>query len=77
MIVEGSLISADEAFQIGLVTEVFPAAQLMERAFDYGVGIASQATIAIGMIKKCINKGLDTNLRDGLALEIESQDRAI
>jgi enoyl-CoA hydratase len=75
MIVEGALLSANEALEIGLVNKVFNSDELFNQTFDYAKALASQATIAIGMIKKCINKGLDTNLRAGLALEIECQDR--
>jgi enoyl-CoA hydratase len=75
MIVNGLLLSAEEALKIGLVHKVFDPDQLLNRTTDYAKGLATQATLAIGMIKRCINKGLDTNLMAGLSLDIECQDR--
>lgn len=75
MIIRGTLLSAEEALEIGLVSKVFNLDELLDRTFDYAKGLAGQATLAIGMIKRCINKGSDTNLMTGLSLDIECQDR--
>jgi enoyl-CoA hydratase len=77
MIVNGLLLSAEEALKIGLVHRVFDPDQLLSRTIDYAKGLSSQATLAIGMIKRCINKGLDTNLMVGLSLDIECQDKLL
>jgi enoyl-CoA hydratase len=74
MIIEGSLLSAEEALEIGLVHKVFNPAELFDQTFKYAEDLAKQATLAIGMIKKCINRGLETNVKAGLAYDIECQD---
>lgn len=74
LIVTGALLSAEEALEIGLVHKIFKQDELMEKTFEYAERLAQQATLAIGIIKRCINKGLDTNVKAGLAFDIDSQD---
>lgn len=69
MILTGEMISADEAHRIGLVDEVYPHDQLMEKVLQMAELIASKAPVAVQMSKECINKGLDMTLADGCELE--------
>jgi enoyl-CoA hydratase len=75
LIITGTLVSAEEALEIGLVHKIFEVDELMEKTFAYAENLAKEATLAIGAIKLCINRGLDTNMRTGLAFDIDSQDR--
>ena len=75
LIITGALLSAEEALEIGLVHKIFEADELMEKTFEYAESLAKQAPLAIGAIKLCINRGLDTNMKTGLAFDIDSQDR--
>ena len=74
IIVNGRLLKAEEALEIGLVHRIFEPDELADGAFDYAVTLAKQATLAIGVIKRCINFGLESNIKAGLAFDIDSQD---
>jgi enoyl-CoA hydratase len=75
MIIEGSLLSAEEALEIGLVHKIFEPNDLFDKTLAYAENLARQATVAIGTIKNCIHRGLDTNMKAGLAFDIDSQDK--
>ena len=69
LILSGEMISAQEAFRIGLVNEVVPAADLITRAEAILNKIASNAPIAIKFALEAANKGLETSQYQGLLLE--------
>ena len=69
LILTGDMIKADEALRIGLVEEVYPPDQLMDKAMELAQLIASKAPLAISMAKECINRGLDVSLAHGCDLE--------
>lgn len=72
LLFEGAQISAGEALNIGLIHKAFNREELMEKTVAYANKLANQAPIAIGLIKKCINEGVDADLKKGLALEREA-----
>ena len=53
----GKNITADEAYRIGLVEEVYPAEELMDKAMELAETIASKAPLAIEKIKLLIRGG--------------------
>src|SRR6266852_268514 len=69
LILSGGMISAQEAYRIGLVNEVVPAAELMTRAEALLQEITSNAPIAIKLALEAANKGLETSQSEGLLLE--------
>ena len=69
LILSGEMISAQEAYRIGLVNEVVPAADLITRAEAILKKIASNAPIAVKFALEAANKGLDTSQGEGLLLE--------
>jgi enoyl-CoA hydratase/carnithine racemase len=69
LILSGEMINAQEAYRIGLVNEVVPAADLIARAEAILKKIASNAPIAIKFALEATNKGLETNQSEGLLLE--------
>jgi enoyl-CoA hydratase/carnithine racemase len=69
LILSGEMISAQEAFRIGLVNEVVPAADLITRAEAILKKIAANAPIAVKFALEATNKGLDTSQGEGLLLE--------
>jgi enoyl-CoA hydratase len=69
LILSGEMISAQEAFRIGLVNEVVPAADLITRAEAILNKIASNAPIAVKFALEAANKGLETSQDQGLLLE--------
>ena len=63
-------VKAEEALRIGLVSAVYPQADLLPQAFKMGERIAGNAPIAIRNIKKAVNEGLDLPIDEAIALEI-------
>jgi enoyl-CoA hydratase/carnithine racemase len=69
LILSGEMISAQEAYRIGLVNEVVPAANLIGRAEAILKKIASNAPIAVKFVLEAANKGVETSQAEGLLLE--------
>src|ERR1700722_19432579 len=69
LILTGEMISAAEAYRIGLVNEVVPAADLIPRAEALLKQILSNAPVAVKFALEATNKGLETSQAEGLALE--------
>jgi enoyl-CoA hydratase/carnithine racemase len=69
LILTGETISAQEAYRIGLVNEVVPAANLIARAEAILKQIGANAPIAVKFSLEAANKGLETSQAEGFALE--------
>lgn len=64
-------IDAQEAYRIGLVNKVVPAAELMATAQKMAKKIMSKGSIAVQLCKAAINEGMDVDLDSGVAYEAE------
>ena len=80
LMVNGRLMTMDEAAAMGLVTEVWDDARLAGRSFreaiiDYAVTFTPphKASRAVGRIKRAVQSGLEAGFGEGLALERELQ----
>ena len=71
MMIKGLQITADEARDIGLVTEVFLPDELSEKSMDYAKRLALQATGAISRIKQCVLSGYREGFMKGLEKEVK------
>jgi enoyl-CoA hydratase len=69
IILSGEMISAQEAFRIGLVNELVPAAELITRAEAILKRIFSNAPVAVKYSLEAVNKGMETSQAEGLSLE--------
>ncbi len=69
LILSGEMITAQEAYRIGLVNEIVPAAGLIQRAEAILTKIAFNAPIAIKFALEATNKGMETSQSQGLMLE--------
>ena len=69
LILSGGMIDALEAHRIGLVNEVVPAGDLLNRAEAILKQIFANAPIAVKFSLEAVNRGLETNLAEGLSLE--------
>ena len=69
LILSGEMITAQEAWRIGLVNEVVPAANLISRAEAILKQIFANAPIAIKHSLQAVNKGMETSQDEGMALE--------
>lgn len=72
LMVTGRTVSPEEALAIGLVDRVFPAEELPAKTREYAEGLAKSATLAIGLIKLTVTRGLELPLDGGLAYEREA-----
>jgi enoyl-CoA hydratase len=69
LILSGEMIGAQEAYRIGLVNEIVPAANLIARAEEILKKIAANAPIAVKFALEAANKGMETSQGEGLLLE--------
>ena len=63
------MISAQEAYRIGLVNEVVPAASLIARVEQILKQIGSNAPVSVRLSLEAVNRGMDTSESEGFALE--------
>jgi 2-(1,2-epoxy-1,2-dihydrophenyl)acetyl-CoA isomerase len=66
-------LSANEAKELGLVNQVFPTTQFVERAREYAAGVAQGPTAALGYAKKL----LTLSAQNSLETQMEHERRAI
>ena len=71
IMITGRQVKADEALNIGLANEVVEPDALMARALELANSVARGATVATGLIKRAVDEGMQTDLAQGLALELE------
>jgi enoyl-CoA hydratase len=69
LILSGAIIDAGEAYRLGLINEIVPAAELTKRVEAILREILNNAPIAIAYALAVVNKGMDAELAKGLALE--------
>ncbi len=67
----GEQITAQRAYEIGLVNHVFPADQLMDETRKFALKLAARPSHALKMAKLAINYGYDLSLDNGLMLETQ------
>ncbi len=71
MILTGEMIDAQEAYRLGLVNEVYPAAELEAKTMELAGKIAEKSPVALAMAKTSVKNAARTNLREGLDQEID------
>lgn len=71
LLLTGAIIDAHEALRIGLVDEVVPAAELMDRGRALAAEIVALAPLAIAETIKVVDEGLDLPLDQALLREAE------
>ena len=69
LVLTGEMISADDAYRIGLVNEVTAPGDLLPRAEALAQKIIANAPLAIQYAMEAVNHGLDLTLAEGLYLE--------
>ena len=63
------MISADDAFRMGLANHVVPQAELIDYCKAMAGRIMKNGPFAVALAKQSINTGMDTDLHSGLKLE--------
>ena len=69
LILSGEMIDAQEAYRIGLVNKVVPAADLMAESEKLMRGILAMAPLAVRLCLEAVDQGYDMTLDEGLLLE--------
>lgn len=72
----GDVIDAQRALEWGLVNEVVPAAELMDRAHAYASRLAAMPTRALGLTKRAVYRATRVTLEDALEYEAQLQQAA-
>jgi enoyl-CoA hydratase len=69
LILTGEMIDAAEAYRIGLVNKVVPAADLAAESEKLVRGILAMGPLAVRLALEAVERGLDMSLDEGLLLE--------
>jgi enoyl-CoA hydratase len=69
LILTGRTIDAAEALRIGLVSAVYPGAELLDRALETAAGLAKKSPVALSAAKDAANRALQGDLGTGLSYE--------
>jgi len=72
----GDKVSAQEAFNIGMIYKFYPIAFFEEEIQKIATTLANMPTKAIGLTKKLLNESMSNNLQQQLALESDLQIEA-
>src|SRR6476659_2671435 len=68
LLMTGEMIDAAEAYRIGLVNRVVPAAELLDAARGMLRGILGQGPLAVAQCIEAVDRGYDLPLDDAIAL---------
>jgi len=71
LIFSGRMVRADEAKEIGLVNAVYAPEELMSSAEAMAKSFTKNAPIAVKYAKACIDRGMQMDIDDGIAVENE------
>jgi len=71
LILTANNINAEEAYRIGLVNHIYPAADLLDETRKMARKIMGNAPLAVKYSKSAINKGLQTDIDTGMAIEAD------
>lgn len=81
LLLTGDMINAQEAYRIGLINQVVPAAQVLKAAQGLAKKIVSRSAVPISAILDSVETGLGSSLSEGLVYEagkfaslLDSQD---
>jgi methylglutaconyl-CoA hydratase len=69
MILRAKRLSANEAYRIGLLQEVYPQDELEAMSYQLSREIARNGPIAVVQAKRAIDNGMQVPLEEGLAIE--------
>jgi enoyl-CoA hydratase len=72
LIFTGRQVRADEALSIGLVNRVVAPDYVLDAALTWAAELARGPLVAHGLAKSAVDRGLESTLSDGLAIEQEA-----
>lgn len=71
MILTGEMIDAQEAWRIGLVNKVLPAAELLAGARELALQLAAKSASALQLCKEAVQNGLEMDLANACRYEAD------
>ncbi len=77
MLMTGESISAQEAFRLGMVNEVYPRAELMPAVLRIASTIASNSPTAVQAVKRAVVMGAGEPIEQAGAIMMESHWRSV
>ena len=69
MVLTGKFISANEAYEAGLINKVVPVELYLEESIKLANQIAKKSPIAVQMAKESVNMAFEMSLQDSLYFE--------
>jgi enoyl-CoA hydratase len=69
LILTGKMITAQEAYQMGIVNRVFPQASLMEETKKVALQIAANGAVGVRLAKMVVDTGFNMDLAEACSLE--------
>jgi len=72
LIFTGDRIVAKEAERIGIVNKVLKPAELQQAALELARKLASKSPIMLRLAKQAVNRGIEMDLKSGLAEEVKA-----
>ena len=69
MVLTGDMISAEEALAAGLVSKVYPAEELVNKAVECADRIAANSLVTLQAAKEAVKSAFNTTLEEGLRVE--------
>lgn len=72
LVLSGKMLSAEEAFEWGIVNRIVDDADLLEEGIAFAQSLATKSPRAIAVVKRSIHDGVATDLPSALQLERDS-----
>jgi enoyl-CoA hydratase len=72
LVFTGKVITAQEAYEMGLVNRVLPDGQLMAAVEELAAKILAAGPVGVRLAKACINKSLSLDIDSGLDFEAQA-----
>jgi enoyl-CoA hydratase len=73
----GRKVTAAEAVRIGLVNRAVPAGDLDAVVAQLADAIAAAPPLALRLAKRCVDRGMEADLKGGIAIEMSAIDEAL
>ncbi len=71
LLLGGRMIDAEEALELGLLSQVVPQSELIDNVMAMARTMAAKAPISLRYVKEAVNKGMDLTLDQGIRLEVD------
>lgn len=72
LMLSGERITAQRAFEYGLVNKVVPQEMLMDEALNWAKGLADGPPLAIKGILDSVTRGMESTIEEGISIELDN-----